>query len=405
MHRATIYGYAGYGTFLGVIRPKFDNRAVPSNPTMSLDRGNSPVYTVGETVAFTYSANDARDYTIGIDRNGERILTQGVPAGGFLYKPAQAGTYSAYVTCYNAVGGIDSPKVHFMVVNPAQTYEKVTWSVSGHQYQVIDEALTWTQAQQKAASLGGTLATVTSAAEWEYIVGLLKPTHRLNYWLGGTDSANEGTWAWVTGELWTYSAWTSGEPNGGTAENRLHFFKNADGGAVWNDAGNEENADFGYIVEWEPAVYRVSGTVTSYNPGSATKVTLWRDDGTKNSYNMAIDGVGKRTSPFTFRNVTPGTYTLTVEKDAHTKYTIKDFTVSGDILFDDLTLPCGDINGDNLINQADLNVLWLPGNYNKSAEAAANPLCDLDGDGLINQADLNILWLPGNYNKGGVTVG
>ncbi|MDR0491377.1 MAG: hypothetical protein LBH28_09075 [Oscillospiraceae bacterium] len=33
-----------------------------------------------------------------------------------------------------------------------------------------------------------------------------------------------------------------------------------------------------------------------------------------------------------------------------------------------------------------------------------NPRCDLNGDGMINDADLAILWLAANYNKGAVVV-
>ncbi|MDR1692309.1 MAG: cellulase family glycosylhydrolase [Oscillospiraceae bacterium] len=58
-----------------------------------------------------------------------------------------------------------------------------------------------------------------------------------------------------------------------------------------------------------------------------------------------------------------------------------------------------DINGDGRINQSDLNILWLPGNYNKNTADADEPRCDINGDGIINQSDLNILWLPSNYNK------
>ena len=69
-----------------------------------------------------------------------------------------------------------------------------------------------------------------------------------------------------------------------------------------------------------------------------------------------------------------------------------------------MALPCGDVNGDGMINSADLAVLWRSDNFNKSAAQAAEPLCDLDGDGMINSADLAILWLATNFNKGAVSV-
>ena len=69
-----------------------------------------------------------------------------------------------------------------------------------------------------------------------------------------------------------------------------------------------------------------------------------------------------------------------------------------------MTLRCGYISGDGLINDADLTILWRTGNYNKKADEADNPWCDLNGDGLINDADLTILWRAYNYNRGAIVI-
>ena len=50
--------------------------------------------------------------------------------------------------------------------------------------------------------------------------------------MGGSDADNEGSWAWVTGEEWSYQSWNSSEPNGGTGENYLIIWT-SDGN--WND--------------------------------------------------------------------------------------------------------------------------------------------------------------------------
>ena len=34
-----------------------------------------------------------------------------------------------------------------------------------------------------------------------------------NFYLGGSDSAQEGTWVWSDGTAWTYVNWGSGAPN------------------------------------------------------------------------------------------------------------------------------------------------------------------------------------------------
>ncbi|MDR0490821.1 MAG: dockerin type I repeat-containing protein [Oscillospiraceae bacterium] len=109
----------------------------------------------------------------------------------------------------------------------------------------------------------------------------------------------------------------------------------------------------------------------------------------------------------------PKLYTLVVTKETHTSFTVKKIVVGDtdlDLTKDSreavrcITLLCGDINGDNIINSADVAVLWQASNYNKSAALAANKLCELDGDGMVNNVDLSILWQAGNYNKGAVVV-
>jgi len=87
----------------------------PTNPQISIDKGNNGSYALNDTVKFTYSATNATGYTIGIDRDGKRILTQEVPATGFSYKCTSPGNYSAYVTSWNNVGYTDSSRVNFTV--------------------------------------------------------------------------------------------------------------------------------------------------------------------------------------------------------------------------------------------------------------------------------------------------
>jgi RHS repeat-associated protein len=125
------------------------------------------------------------------------------------------------------------------------------------------------------------------------------------------------------------------------------------------------------------------------------------------------NGLGQVTQDFTIMGVKPGIYTLEITKDVHTKYTVQTIVVSDkniDLKLDNrdavrlMTLRCGDINNDGMINDADLAVLWMTVNYNKGAVPPANPRCDLNGDGMINDADLAILWMPYNYNRSSVVI-
>ena len=131
---------------------------------------------------------------------------------------------------------------------------------NGHTYQLIEETLTWKEAKAKAEELGGHLATITSAEENSVLKNMVEQSGLSNVWLGGTDSATEGTtdgnWKWVTDEEFLYSDWgkidsNSSEPNGGTNENYLAFWTGYIGGngIAWNDASG--TGKYSFIVEFE----------------------------------------------------------------------------------------------------------------------------------------------------------
>ncbi|MCL2153200.1 MAG: InlB B-repeat-containing protein, partial [Oscillospiraceae bacterium] len=168
------------------------------------------------------------------------------------------------------------------------------------------------------------------------------------------------------------------------------------------------------IVVPDGDVYIVSGVVKSYNPSVATALSLLQDGEYK--YITAIQATtetGQKEQAFAFEGVYAGVYTLEITKDAHTIFIVNNIVVDDDHVdltrhvnsaVSVMTLLCGDINGDGEINQADLNLLWQPTNYNKRVSEGADPSCDLNGDGEVNQLDLNILWQLINYNKGAVVI-
>jgi hypothetical protein len=203
----------------------------------------------------------------------------------------------------------------------------------------------------------------------------------------------------ANGSLWTWGYNDYGQLGDGTTTNSLVPIQVMSEGSILRNTQNGAT---------------VSGLVRAYNPGSITTLKLMRGDEVE--YTAAIEmesGHGQVTQTFAFPNVAPGEYALVITKPGHTSFTVQRITVGAsdlDLALDSrpavqtITLLCGDINGDNMINNADLAVLWLAANYNKSAAQANNQLCDLNGDGMINNADLAILWLAVNYNKGSVAV-
>jgi len=160
----------------------------------------------------------------------------------------------------------------------------IQWTVAsggnGHVYDVVTAPtdLTWDQAKAAAEAMSwggvsGHLATLTSQAENDFVTGLLSPVPQgHNYcWIGGYQPGGPepaGGWAWVTGEPWDYTNWSSGEPNNVGDEDALQLVDNnpehqgiGDVG-TWNDHRYDYNEDDRYVVEYdvpEPATLGMLG--------------------------------------------------------------------------------------------------------------------------------------------------
>ena len=153
----------------------------------------------------------------------------------------------------------------------------------------------------------------------------------------------------------------------------------------------------------------VRGKVVSYNPGNATTIQLMR--GGKKMYQTTIaatTGSGQVPQNFSFPAVAPGTYDLVVTKAAHLTYTVKgvvvgdgplDLTKHGNAAIRNITLLCGDINGDGSINEDDVSIIRYANNINKSTADADNKLADINGDGSVNEDDVSIVRYSSHINK------
>ena len=111
-----------------------------------------------------------------------------------------------------------------------------------HEYSQINGSFSWTAAKADAESRGGYLATVTSAEEANRVMAVVSQPA---LWLGGSDSASEGSWAWVTGETWSFSAWNTGQPDNSSNEDYLELKSTGD----WNDLPNTSPTPNGYVLE------------------------------------------------------------------------------------------------------------------------------------------------------------
>lgn len=159
---------------------------------------------------------------------------------------------------------------------------------NGHYYEVVvSPNIGWLAARNAASARGGYLASITSAEENAFILGLVLDTPDAWYvlqnrraigpWLGGYQPAGirpaSDDWEWVSGEAWSYTNWSAGQPdNDDTGESFVHFSNLGtalDG--TWNDrAENDANRDTGYVVEFNEnpcAVINRQPTSKSVCPG------------------------------------------------------------------------------------------------------------------------------------------
>ena len=98
----------------------------------------------------------------------------------------------------------------------------VQWRVedggNGHWYRIVSSGQTFQNAKTQAESMGGHLATITSAGEQQFIAAsVASGTNFLNAWIGLAQDPGSaepaGGWRWVTGEaLGPYSNWWMGVP-------------------------------------------------------------------------------------------------------------------------------------------------------------------------------------------------
>lgn len=173
----------------------------------------------------------------------------------------------------------------------------IQWTVAsggnGHWYDFLGNGLagnpntySWDGARSDAEARGGYLATPTSASEWAFMqsqmfdwVGPVDPVYNTcaacgfrSYqgWLGAFQNVESpsfsepgGGWEWITGEPWSYTAWSGGEPNNSGGENHMMtWFHNASG---WND---HVPTTVRYFIEYESNPVPEPSTATLFTAGA-----------------------------------------------------------------------------------------------------------------------------------------
>jgi len=110
----------------------------------------------------------------------------------------------------------------------AETYD-------GSGYLFCTGSATWDSADRRYTGYGYYLASVTDASEMAWLV-TTAATYGTSkgWWIGANDKSSEGSWGWDSGATWSYTNWSSGQPdNGSYSEDCANF--SAWGSGQWND--------------------------------------------------------------------------------------------------------------------------------------------------------------------------
>ncbi|MBQ6529939.1 MAG: hypothetical protein IJI39_03310 [Clostridia bacterium] len=142
----------------------------------------------------------------------------------------------------------------------------------------------------------------------------------------------------------------------------------------------------GWINAWNPkndSVIYAYKTDTEVFEGEIKQRIIYPDGRVKYGYEVEVDDTGD--------------YTMVIQKSVHLTYKEAvniPYTVTDEYAIPhEVTLICGDINGDEYIKIPDRSRLILMLNHpgRKTTNPTEFDLCDLNGDGRITLTDLNIL--------------
>ena len=132
------------------------------------------------------------------------------------------------------------------VVQPASFLGDVTDKSTGIRYVAV-AATTWSGAEALAVNFGGHLVSIGDAAEQDFVYanfGNLGGVDR-RLWIGFSDAASEGSFAWSDGTPAKFTNWSGGEPN--NAGGVEHYAEMLGSSGRWNDL-NDAGAGYAHIA-------------------------------------------------------------------------------------------------------------------------------------------------------------
>jgi hypothetical protein len=167
---------------------------------------------------------------------------------------------------------------------------------NGHRYYLSSNSGSWTSARSGAINGGGYLASISDAAENNFLANALGT---MDVWIGYNDVSSEGNFSWTGGGSTAYSNWVSGEPNNQTPSGccgDADYTAFNGGNGHWYDRGNCEC--YRYIMEINCSSNSCPVTVTQV-AGPASGSFFTSGSTTTITYVATTNGSDKDTCSFT----------------------------------------------------------------------------------------------------------
>lgn len=116
------------------------------------------------------------------------------------------------------------------------------------QYMLYSEDVSWDEAERRCTELGGHLATIKDAADYEKLCQLLADSNAQYVWIGAY-RGDDGQIKWLDGKEHDFYVWAQGEPSmtdsyDGAAENYIMLVKQTDGTWLYNDSRPDPMAQY-----------------------------------------------------------------------------------------------------------------------------------------------------------------
>lgn len=320
----------------------------PSSPVLSILNGKN-LFAKDETVEFSASADGSTGFTIGIDKNGSRIVTQDLNGNTFSFTPTEAGDYYSYVTAWNSIGLVDSSGITFKVYDsaPSESY----LSISG---------------ESTIYEVNSTIGFVASSdIATGYTIGIDKDGSRVV-----TQDLNGNTYSYQPTEPGNYYAYVTSWNKYGICDSKGITFK---------------------VYDSEPTYSKISLDKSDYNVNDDVQLNFESDNAIW--YSVGIYKDGKRydsiwditENAYTYQVTEPGTYSAYV-----TSRNTLGWVDSQLVYFNVYSTIEGDCNNDGQFSVADIVMLqkWL---LNDGTVLDNWKVADLYEDDMLNVFDLALM--------------